>query len=885
MAETDFRLAFNRGVISKLALARADIQRTALAAETQMNWVPRAMGPMSLRPGLQYIGPTAVTLGRVRHLPFIFANNDTALIELTDALMRVRVDEVLVTRVSVATTVANGGFDTNLTSWADADAGAAVSQWVTGGYMGLKGDGTLAASRTQTLTVAGGDQNVEHALRIVVARGYPILRVGSTAGGDEYIAETTLGVGIHSLAFTPTGASAYIQFNFRDDYEALITSCNAEAAGVMSIASPIASASLDSIRQTQSGDVIFLACKGYRPQKIERRSTRSWSLVDYTPDNGPFRASNVSPLTLVPSALNGDVTITASAPYFKSTNVGSLISIVSTGQTVTKTLGAADVWSDPIRVSGIDASRIFTIIITGTWVATVTLQRSVGVVGSWTDVTTYTTNQSISYDDTWDNQIVYYRIGIKPAEYTSGSASAELRYASGSITGIARAVGFTSGTVVAAVVLKDFGSLVASSDWAESAWSTRRGFPSAVALFGSRLWWGGKDKVWGSVIDDFANFDSEYLGDAGPISRSIGQGPVDNVSWLLPIKALMMGAEGGEFICRSTGLEEPITPANFNLKEETTYGSADVEPVKIDASGIFVDRIGSRVMEVVADATGAATSELTILTPEICLPSIERIAVQRRPDTRVHIVLCNGDVVLLVFDKIEEVKCFTTIETEGLIEDVVVLPGSPEDKVYYTVARIVNGAVVRYLEKWAYVTEATNGLVNKMADSFIVYDGVSTATITGLGHLEGKSVIAWGNTKDLGTYTVSGGSITLSEATTYAVVGLPYNSLFISGKLGNAVRGPDSLNRTRRVDHVGLILRDTHKQGLQYGTDIAHMDELPLVEEGVAVAADTVWEPYDSDPLPVNGTFGFDTRLVLTASAPRACTVAAVVIETQAGGR
>jgi hypothetical protein len=48
---TNALLAFNRGLQSRLGLARIDLERTALAAEVQTNWMPRSLGSMMLRPG------------------------------------------------------------------------------------------------------------------------------------------------------------------------------------------------------------------------------------------------------------------------------------------------------------------------------------------------------------------------------------------------------------------------------------------------------------------------------------------------------------------------------------------------------------------------------------------------------------------------------------------------------------------------------------------------------------------------------------------------------------------------------------------------------------------------------------------------------------------
>ena len=877
----DHILAFNRGVLSPFSRYRADVKRVGMSAEEQMNWIPRTMGPMSLRPGLRYIGPTHTANGVVKHLPFIFANDDTALIEVTDETIRVRVDEALVTRPSVATVTTNGNFDTDVANWTDADQAGAASIWETGGYMSLTGTGTNGAIRYQQLTVAGGDQNVQHALRIVVTQGKVGLRVGTTVDDDDYITETYLEVGEHSLAFTPTGANVYVLFFNRSLETALVASCNIESAGTMTLATGLLSdETLDEVRYAQSGDIIFIARGVSRvPVKIERRGTNSWSVVTYTSNNGPFLADNVSPVTLTPSALTGYITLQASQNIFKSTNVGSLYTLNHTGQTVTATLGALNDSTDAIRVTGIGNNRIFSIDITGTWTATIDLEQSLVEEGNWVTVATYNANQTITYDDGLDNQIAYYRLTV--SAYTSGSADGTLSIPTGTSTGIVRVTAYTDPNTVTAIVLDPLGAVTATDNWSEGAWSDRRGYPSAVAFFQGRLYWAGKDKIWASVVDDFYNFNRDYVGDAAPLNRSIGTGPVDYINWLMPLRVLMLGAQAAEYSCRSNGFEEPITPTNFNLREESTIGSDAIECVKIDNSVIYMDRTGSHVMQTDSNQDGLTTNELSILTPEICLPNIKRIAVQRRPDTRVHLLRCDGTVVIMVYDKAEQVNAFVTFETEGLVEDIVVLPGAPEDAVYYTVARVVDGVVVRYLERWALMTEAEGGVENKIADSYLIYDGASTSTVTGLDYLEGKSVVAWGNSKDLGTYTVTSGSITLSEAVTYAVIGLSYYANFVSGKLEFLTGGPSSLGSEKRIVSAYIPLRNTHKQGLEYGTDADYLDNLPLVEDEATVAADYLWETYDKDELILNGSYDSDTRLILKATAPRPCTVMAAVVTVE----
>lgn len=869
--------AFNRGMVSPLALARQDLKRMALSAETQTNWMPRVLGAMMLRPGTTYLQSTKDDAASVT-LPFVFATDDTAQVELTDEAMRVIVNDAVITRASVATAVANSEFTTDLTSWTDSDESGGVSAWATGSYMSLLGNGTAYAIRDQQVTVAGGDQNVEHGLAVYVARGTATLKLGSSQGGEQYLAATALRTGWHSLAFTPAG-NFWIRLQANDTTATLIGSCEVEAAGAMYLVTPWAAADLQNIRFDQSGDVIFCADGANRQQRIERQGARSWSIVDYYAEDGPFRAQNTGPITMTAGALTGSTTLTASQAYFKSTNVGSLFRLSSLGQTVSASAVAQDTWTDPIRVTGIDNGRVFSVVITGTWVATVTLQRSVGEPGDWTDVTTYTTNQSTTYDDTLDNQIVYYRLGVKTGGFTSGTVVMSLSYAAGSIEGIGRVTAYTSTTVVNIDVVAAFGSTSATSDWWEGSWSDRRGWPSSVALYDGRLWWAGSDLIVGSVSDAFDSFDDGVEGDSGPIRRSVGSGPVDTVNWLLPLGSLLVGTQGAERVAKASSLDEPLTPTAFSLKPVSTQGSADLPAVKVDTNGVFVQRNGARAYELsVGNTYNYEANDLTAIVPEIGAGGFRRIAVQRQPDTRIHFVRADGKVAILVTDRVEKVTCWILYETDGVVEDVVVLPGTTEDTVYYTVARTINGNTKRYREKWALESEGLGAARTILTDSTYVWTGTSSTTVTGLSHLEGEVVTVWANSKDLGTYTVASGQITISEAATTAYVGLAYTARFKSAKmaLGSATGNP--LTQRQRLDHVGLVLANTHAQGLRFGQDFDNLEDLPLIEQGTTVTTGTIHSSYSEDSIELNGVWSTDTRLCLEAASPRPCTVLAAVI-------
>lgn len=872
MKTRDVLAVFNRGRISKKALARTDVGRVALSSEVQTNWMPRTLGSMSLRPGFEYHG---VQQGDGADLPFIFSSDDTAKIELTAGAMRVWDNgDTLVTRASNSTAIANGSFDSDLASWTDADEAGAASTWLTGGFMQLLGTGTAAAKRRQQLTVSGGDASTEHALRITVERGPLLLRIGTTAGADDIFRQIVLRTGVHSIAFVP-GGSFWVEFSSFLNYPVLVDSCAVEAAGVVEVPTPWASVDdCKAVRWQQSADVLFIACDGYRQRRIERRPNNSWSVVEYSSDNGPYLTENTENITLTPSGLTGSISVTASRSVFEAGHVGAIYKISSQGQIVEASVSAELSYTDPIRVTGVTTGRIFQVVRAGTWVGTVTLQRSVGAVGSWEDVSTYTANGTTSYDDGLDNSIVFYRLGFNAGDYTSGTADLSLTYDVGSITGVVRITEFTNETSVNAIVLTALGGTEATEIWAEGAWSDKEGWPTAVGIWEGRLWWSGNGRNYGSVSDVFANFDPEYEGDAGPINRRVGEGAVNRVNWLLPLQRLIAGADSAEHSVRSNSFDEPVTPSNYNAKAPTTKGAGQAPAVAADGRGYFINRTGTKVYELEYDASkyDFGALDTTLLVPEIGDAGFLRLGVQQVPDMRVHCVRADGTAGVLVRDAAEDVLCWVDFETDGEIEDVVVLPGADCDRVFYRVKRVIGGVEVRYNEEMACEPDCIGGTLNLQADSFVTGSGA----VTGLDHLEGETVVIWADGADQGTATVASGAAAQSH--TSWVAGLGYTAQYKSAKLAGQTQLGLSLTQTSRINSLGLVLVDTHHQGLQYGPDFDTLDELPLYEAGAEVVTGTIWDQYDEDMIEFPGEWSTDNRICLQAAAPRPCTVCAAVL-------
>lgn len=83
----------------------------------------------------------------------------------------------------------------------------------------------------------------------------------------------------------------------------------------------------------------------------------------------------------------------------------------------TKTLSAQNTFTDAILIIG-----DFNLSISGTFVATVTVQRSTDGT-TWRDVDTWTApSEEVGYDPMQN----FYRAGIKTGGYTSGSATIQI---------------------------------------------------------------------------------------------------------------------------------------------------------------------------------------------------------------------------------------------------------------------------------------------------------------------------------------------------------------------------------------------------------------------------------------------------------------------------
>ena len=782
--------------------------------------------------------------------------------------------------------------------------------------------GALARSEKQVVI---SDTGTEHSLAIDVERGPVTLRVGSSQRDDDYIRETSIGTGFHNLSFTPTG-NFWVTLQHDGQIDRIVRSLSIGDSGTVEITAPWGTNDLENVRYDQSADVVYVDADGVRPSKIERRGTgRSWSVVDYAPDNGPFLAAASSSAKLSVSHFFGNTTMNADRPFFTSDHVGALVRAFHHGQSGQFRLGAEDAATDPIEVTGVSdtgtatatSDRRIVFSVTGTWAGRLVIERSFdgeetgfkpisGNLGAASDTGTFTR----TIDDPDDNVKVWYRArigdtGASGSGYTSGVAVVAVTYGGGGTTGIARVTDFNSNTAVGVEVLSRFSDTGATANWQEGYWSDARSFPTAVALYGGRLSHANGGTLFLSVSDDYENFDDTTVGDKAPIIRTLGAGPVDAIRFLISKLRLLIGTAGSELALVSSSLDEPVTPTNANARSFSTQGSANLRAVHLDTRAVHLQRSKQRLFMIgpSQNAFGDYESfELTLLVPDLLadLGGIVSIAVQRQPDSRIHCVGANGKVAILTYEPQEEVICWTLWQsdtgTNPAVEKVSVLPGLAEDAVFYHVRRTVNGSTKRFLEKWALESECVGdtGLTWLMDCARSYTDtGRNAALVDIAPHLVGESCIVWSD--DTGSiagvdrspdvdgvqtrYTVdTGGDITLSTAVHHAVAGLaPVQPSWISSKLAYAAEMGSALAQQKRAPQVALCLYKTHVRGIFYGSDTGRMDTLPSIVEGAVVDQDQIFHTLDKIAVPNPSTWKTDPRLVIRGKFPRPATVLAAV--------
>ena len=879
--------ALNAGGVDVEALSRIDLEKMRISGEHPVrNWMPKVLGPMGLRPGLEHLerieGDT-----ETRFVRYVREIGTSYMLAMSAAEMRILSDGV-VTQVPVVSSLIDTGLWTdNSTGTADATGGATLSLVATPNY---------TARLRQRVNVALADRDKPNILRIVVSVGPVWLRVGSTEGGQDLIRDTRLDQGTHKIAITPTSAMTRFWVEIWSSAESTktITQIQFESTLVgnveadLTLPTPWTFAQLGVLRTWTEIDWIFAGDGVNWPQRIEHRGPYSWSICRHYLENGPYSPVTNSLMTIQPSAIRGNINLTASDAYWTEDHVGSLVEVQQRGKTVTETLSGADQSTDYVTITDIGAGRYFTIQATATgWTGTIVLERSLQakeptVWATYTRQTgTFTGNIALTtIADNLDNVVAHYRFRV--TSYTAGTIAVTINHVNGSSKGIARILGYTSNTVVTAEVLQLFGNTSASREWRIGAFNDLFGHPRVPIIRDTRMYWFRGDVAYGSVVDDYTNYDDTTEGDSAPITRSVGSGSSDGVLWALDVQRLVVGTAAFESPIQASEFGEVLTPTAWTVPKASFRGSANIPAVAYDDGLFFAQRSRSRLYELSMPAGESRyrSQDISRLNPSACDPGIKRIAVQQQPMTRVYALMDDGSCVVVTFEKEDKVVAFTVIDTDGgLIEDIEVEPNEVQDNVYAIVKR---NSTQRYYERLAPEAEQLDVDTCNLLDSSTVFTGTVNA-VSGLERFASQTVQVWADGARLDDITITaGGSYTFSETYSRVVIGKNVEHEFLSVKLAYAANIGTALAQLKIVRRLGLVLSRSCLDGVRVGRDATNTEGLPEIVNGAVRTTSQFFTHFDDGMFPIAGDWDADARFYVACDSQSGpCTVQAVIMDIE----
>lgn len=708
------------------------------------------------------------------------------------------------------------------------------------GYIRFFKDGEILTEETKTITA--------------ITKANPAVVTSNGHGfndGDRVFIESVVGmVELNKREFTVAGKTTNTFQLSGVDSSAFTTYSSAGTAG--KIVEVTTTYGVDSVTEifeinhVQSADVVFLAHKNHEPAKLTRTTETSFTLADVAFIDGPYLDENITTTTITSSANTGTVTLTASADLFVSGHVGALFQ-----------------FRERVEI-GHEA-----------WAASTAYAQN--------DLVHFEGNLYKKTDAGSDTSGTQPPVHLEGTE-TYGIIDWQYQHSG---TGFVKITAVTNATTATAVVQEhNFLVLPAvatsgTTQWSEGSFSTKNGFPRAVAFYEERLYFAGTtaqpQTIFGSVTADFENHTPGTEDDAA-INVTIASDQVNVIKHIVPGRFLQIMTTSAEFTLSGGTGTTAVTPTNVNVLRETTFGSGDVRPLRAGASTIMIQKGGEKVKEVTfsLDTDGLVGRDLTVLGEHLARGGLTDMVWQQEPELVLWFVRGDGTLIGLSYDPANNTIGWHQhpLGGSGVVESITAIPSGTEDQVYLSVKRTIDSSVVRHIVfmKSIYFNQDVEDAF--YVDSGITYDGSATTSITGLDHLEGETVqiLADGSTHP--DKTVSSGAITLDRSASKVHVGLSYNSLVETLRLEAGADDGIAQGKIKRIHGITARFLDT--VGAELGPDTNNLDRLPFRDSSMAM--DTAVPLFNGDKeIFFPSGYENDAQVVIRQSQPLPMTIVAIM--------
>lgn len=586
------------------------------------------------------------------------------------------------------------------------------------------------------------------------------------------------------------------------------------------------------------------------------------------------------------------ITLTASADLFESAHVGSYWSIAHRRNTayVEQVLNSTDGNSASLEVLGDWELTTY-----GRWDGRLKVERSYDSGATWETLRTYESSsegeRNVSTTGKEEKQC-QLRLNWDGDAAGTSSPNARLEAGDNRIHGVVRITGFTSATSVTATVVNPLQSTTATKIWAEGAFSTKRGFPRTVALHEQRLVFGGTLyrplTLWGSVVDDFDNF-RYTTNDDGAFLFSLSANESNPIQWLMSQGALLIGTAGDEWTLGASDDAQVLSPTNVRAKRQSSYGSKYLQARIVNEVILFTQRQGRKVRELTYsfEKDGWVAPDLTVLAEHISGGEIVESAFQQQPDAIYWAITGSGGLVGMTYERDQNVVGWHRHTTQGEFESVAtVYGGGGADEVWFLVRRVVDGQIVRYVERFKPDFRQTLEAEDKPAWWYLdcakqfTFEPKSAA-VSGLAHLEGLEVSILGDGAVQPVRTVDGGAITLQREAAKALVGLSYESILSPMKLEAALQDGTAQGRPARVPR--LVTRFYKSLNCEYSADGVEWDKFYFRDSSMPMGDSP--PPFTGDKEVYTGANWADGAEVwLRQTSPLPLCVLAIIPKWDVGG-
>jgi hypothetical protein len=277
------------------------------------------------------------------------------------------------------------------------------------------------------------------------------------------------------------------------------------------------------------------------------------------------------------------------------------------------------------------------------------------------------------------------------------------------------------------------------------------------------------------------------------------------------------------------------------------------------------------------------TPNMSIMANHVMTPGVIGLAYQKEPSSVLWCYRSDGEAVAMTYLREQDVVGWHRHPTDGDVESMSCIPGDGYHELWAVIRRTVNGQTVRYIEMMekqfdddAATYTANKGLNAFFVDCGITYNGVSTTTITGLGHLEGKSVVGLADGSYVTPRTVTGGQITLSKAATVVHIGLPYTGYLQTMRPEIPMADGTMQGRVKKVN--GGHVRVYNSASFKVGRDVNNLDDV-FDKERVMTLGGT-YPLYTGDlPFSYDDSFNTNGRVLLVHDKCMPLTITALMTE------